>query len=314
MNLTLIDNTEITVHEPHFNLDDLINRFIDDVDVKNNSKNTYRRQIRPFLNWIFDKYALTDFRYMCKKDIYTYRQTLIDSEKSVSTVNGYMTVVKIFFGWLESNKIFQNITKGVKNLQTPKGFRKDCLTVEQIRQALSTFDLSSSDGLRNYSLFNLLVRTGLRTVEISRATIGDLRQKYGEAILNVQGKGRDSKDDFVLLVGEALDPLRRYLITRGQLKDNDPLFSVESNRCKGKSLSERMISFIIKETLKKININDSRLTAHSLRHTAISLSISNGATLIQAQAMARHSDPKTTMIYFHNDDRIKNGAERMVII
>ncbi len=39
-----------------------------------------------------------------------------------------------------------------------------------------------------------------------------------------------------------------------------------------------------------------------------------GASLIQAQAMARRSDPKTTMIYFHNHERIKSGAERYVII
>ncbi len=30
--------------------------------------------------------------------------------------------------------------------------------------------------------------------------------------------------------------------------------------------------------------------------------------------MARHTDPKTTMIYFHNLDRIKAGAERFIQI
>ena len=39
-----------------------------------------------------------------------------------------------------------------------------------------------------------------------------------------------------------------------------------------------------------------------------------GASLQQAQAMARHTDPKTTMIYFHNLDRIKAGAERFIQI
>jgi integrase/recombinase XerD len=87
-----------------------------------------------------------------------------------------------------------------------------------------------------------------------------------------------------------------------------------SNRTRGEPLKERTISGIIKETLRRIDIDDSRITAHSLRHTAVSLSIKNGASLIQAQAMARHSDPKTTMIYFHNHECIKSGAERYVII
>jgi integrase/recombinase XerD len=199
-------------------------------------------------------------------------------------------------------------------LKKPKGFRKECLTTDQIKSALAVFDTTTLDGLRDYALFNLLVRTGLRTVEVSRATVGDLRQESGEAILLVQGKGRDSKDDFVLLVDETLRPLRKYLASRGPLSENEPLFCSTSNRTRGEPLKERTISGIIKETLRKVDIDDSRITAHSLRHTAVSLSIKNGASLIQAQAMARHSDPKTTMIYFHNHERIKSGAERYVII
>lgn len=199
-------------------------------------------------------------------------------------------------------------------MKKPKGFRKECLTIEQIRTALASFDTNTSEGLRDYALFNLLVRTGLRTVEVSRATVGDLRQESGEAILLIQGKGRDSKDDFVLLVDDALRPLRKYLSSRGPLSEKDPLFASTSNRTRGEHLKERTISGIIKETLRRIDVDDSRITAHSLRHTAVSLSIKNGASLIQAQAMARHSDPKTTMIYFHNHERIKSGAERYIII
>jgi hypothetical protein len=36
--------------------------------------------------------------------------------------------------------------------------------------------------------------------------------------------------------------------------------------------------------------------------------------LQQTQAMARHSDPKTTKIYFHNLNRIYAGAERFIEI
>ena len=91
-------------------------------------------------------------------------------------------------------------------------------------------------------------------------------------------------------------------------------FSSTSKRTNGEPLKERIISWIIKETLRRIDLDDSRLTAHSLRHNAVSLSIKNGASLIQAHAMPRHSDPKTTKIYFHNHERIKSGAERFIII
>jgi integrase/recombinase XerD len=297
-----------------FNTGSLMEQFIASIDAKLNSKSTYRRQIKPFFEWISKTYSLGNLRSLNQQDIYAYKENLVKSGKSAYTISGYLTAVRKLFEWLESQKIFPNVARNVKGLKKPKGFRKDCLTVDQIKAALSTFDTNTLDGIRDYALFNLLVRTGLRTVEISRAVVGDLRQESGEAILLVQGKGRDSKDDFVLLVDDALRPLRKYLAYRGSSSEKDPLFASTSNRTLGEPIKERTISWIIKETLRNIDIDDSRLTAHSLRHTAVSLSIKNGASLIQAQAMARHSDPKTTMIYFHNHERIKSGAERYVII
>jgi len=64
--------------------------------------------------------------------------------------------------------------------------------------------------------------------------------------------------------------------------------------------------------MRRVGINSERLTPHNLRHTAISLAIAGGATLVQAQAMARHSSPNTTMIYFHNVNRIRDAAEKCV--
>ncbi len=305
---------ENVIQESLFAFGDLIDKFIASIDAEANSKDTYKRQIKPFFEWVSEKYSFDRLHQMTQQDIFAYKEFLVKDGKSAYTISGYLTAVRKFFEWLESNKIFPNIAKSVKGLKKPKGFRKDCLTVEQIRTTLASFDVETTDGLRDYALFNLLVRTGLRTVEISRATVGYLRQESGEAILQIQGKGRDSKDDFVLLVDETLRPLRKYLASRGALSEKDPLFSSTSNRTNGEPLKERTISWIIKETLRRIDIDDSRLTAHSLIHTAVSLSIKNGASLIQAQAMARHSDPKTTMIYFHNHERIKSGAERYVII
>lgn len=313
MSLALLE-CDNAVEEVSFEAESLLEQFIASIDAKSNSKATYKRQIKPFIEWVSVRYPLDRIRFLSQQDIYAYREFLAKAGKSAYTISGYLTAVRKFFDWLEEQKMFPNIAKNVKGLKKPKGFRKECLTVAQVKEALASFDTSTSEGLRDFALFNLLVRTGLRTVEVSRALVGDLRQEGGEAILLVQGKGRDSKDDFVLLVEETLRPIRRYLATRGVLSESDSLFASTSNRSRGEPLKERTISGMVKETFRKIDIDDSRITAHSLRHTAVSLSIKNGATLIQAQAMARHSDPKTTMIYFHNHERIKSGAERCVII
>ena len=95
-------------------------------------------------------------------------------------------------------------------------------------------------------------------------------------MLWVQGKGRDSKDDFVILIDETLRPLREYLSTRGNCVDTDPLFASISDRNNGEGLTTKSIRRIVKSILRGVNLNDKRLSAHSLRHTAISLSIKGG--------------------------------------
>jgi len=88
----------------------------------------------------------------------------------------------------KGEKIYPNIARGVRGTRKAKGFRKDCLTQGQIREALASIDGGSLKGLRDYALFNLLVRTGIRTIEVVRAQVGDLRQQGGEAVLWVQGR------------------------------------------------------------------------------------------------------------------------------
>lgn len=82
-----------------------------------------------------------------------------------------------------------------------------------------------------------------------------------------------------------------------------PLFVCLSNRNNKQQsrMTKRSISRIVKERLKKAGYDDSeRLTAHSLRHSAITLSLLSGATIQQAQQLARHTNINTTMIYAHN--------------
>ena len=307
MELITVQPQAITDRKP--SLEELIQDFLDDQDISGSSKDTYSRSLKQFISWIYEtgRDGKLDLQ---REDILEYKDYL--AEKSSYTVTLYMTSVRKLYQWLESKKIYPDVTRGIKGAKKPKGFRKDSLTPDQLRETLKAMKKRSLEGLRDYALFNLMARTGLRDIEVSRALIEDIRQETGQAVLWIQGKGRDSKDDFVLLTKEALSPIKRYLKARGDLLQKDPLFCSHSDRNNGQALTTRSISRIVKTALRKIGLDDKRLTAHSLRHTAISLSIKGGASLQQAQAMARHTDPKTTLVYFHNLDRIQAGAEKCI--
>jgi integrase/recombinase XerD len=276
-------------------------------DIGENSKQTYQRALRQFLLWLNERGGAS----LDRTAILEYKASLKDRGLSPYSVSVYIVAVRRFFEWAESMKYYPNIARGVKTPKNGHGFKKDSLTIDQLRDLLAGIDQGTVAGKRDYALLNLLMRTGLRTIEVIQADVEDVRQQGGEALLWIQGKGRDSKDEFVILTPDTLRPIYDYLQTRGGAKAG-PLFSSISDRNNGERLTTRSIRRIVKERFRAIGIDSDRLTAHSLRHTAITLSLKAGATIQEAQALGRHANINTTLVYAHNIDRLKNAPERLI--
>jgi integrase/recombinase XerC/integrase/recombinase XerD len=285
---------------------DLLDRFISSLDVAPSSRRTYQRQLKAFFAWL----ESAGDRSPDRETILRYKEYLTGRGLSSFSVSGYIVAVRKFFTWTEGVRLYPNIGRGVKGAKKSVGFRKDPLTVTQIRSLLASIPRDTLEGKRDYALLNLMVNTGLRTIEIERAAVEDIRQETGEAVLWIQGKGHDAKDAFVLLVDSVLKPIREYLSGRGAVKGDAPLFTTAGNRGRGEALTTRSIRRIVKARLAGIDIVSGHLTAHSLRHTAVTLALLSGATLQEAQALARHSDINTTLIYSHNISRLQNAPER----
>jgi len=310
--LALVKVEAVALAERPRAIRELVAQFIQEQDITAGSRETYTRSLRRLITWLEETGRIERLHELTREDILGYKEQLVAEGLSSYTINSYLASTRRLFQWLESRRIFPDITRAIRGLKKARGFRKDCLSPEQIRAALDGLAGSRLEAMRDYALFNLLARTGLRTIEAARALVEDIRQEAGQPVLLVQGKGRDSKDDFVLLVPEALEPIQAYLRARGHADPAEPLFCSHSDRNAGEALTTRSISRIVKQALRRAGLDSSRLTAHSLRHTAITLALRGGASLQQAQAMARHADPKTTMIYSHNISRVAEGAERCI--
>lgn len=277
---------------------------------KNNiNKNTidlYRTELTQFMQWILQE-QITEFT---QESIIAYREYLKSKNLSFFTVSNYLVPVRKFFEWAEGMKYFPNIAKGISTgAKRPRGFMKDILIPSQIMDILEAIDTSTLTGKRDFAIINLLVRTALRTIEIIRADVGDIRQKESSLVLYIQGKGREVKDDFVKLTPAALQPIQEYLQARGSSRSSEPLFTSDSCRNKGQRLTTRTIRGIVKNYLRAVNIDNTRITAHSLRHTGITLALKGGSTLQEAQKLARHTNINTTLIYSHNIERLTNAPE-----
>ncbi len=289
-------------------MEKLIDSFLADQDVRPISKEVYRKGMERFLSWL----RSNGIQQPDRRAILRFKTFLVELRLSANTINSYLVAVKQFFAYLESSRLYPDIAKGVKGLRQPKGHLREALTVSQVKEMLDAIATSTIQGIRDFAIVNLMARTGLRTIEIVRANVEDIRQQGGEALLFVQGKGRDSKDDFVILTDAALKPIRRYLRARGPIVQDSPLFASLSDRNRGQRLTTKTIRERILGYLKKINLDNSKLCAHSLRHFFATQSLKAGAPLIQVRDAMRHSSIETTQKYLHNLERIEKGAERYI--
>ena len=134
-------------------------------------------------------------------------------------------------------------------------------------------------------------------------------------MLLIQGKGRDEKDNFVLLTDKSYQPIAEYLATRGNISSSEPLFTSTSNNSNGERLTTRTINYIAKEGLKAIGLDNKSFTAHSLRHTTAVNILRAGGSLEMAQFTLRHSNPATTQIYtatLNEERRLQNSGEALI--
>lgn len=283
-------------------------RFVSFLDVKEKSTETYTRNLRQ----MFRYFAEHGIRNPQREDIISYRESLKERGLKPTTVQGYITSARLFFQWTEQERIYPNVAAHVKGAKLNREHKKDYLTSKQSKAVLAGIDRSSLTGLRDYAIVALTMMDALRTIEVSRADIGDLRTLGDFTVLYVQGKGREEKAEYVKVPPQVEDAIRAYLKARGETDPSAPLFASESNNSKGGRMSTRSISGICKAAMVEAGYNSSRLTAHSLRHTGVTLALLSGETLEEAQDFARHANIATTMIYNHALDKAKNKCAEAV--
>lgn len=286
----------------------LLADFEDYLDVKPATIRNYTKAINIFLGYLYDSGISRPQR----NDVINFREQLKAEGKKASTIQNYIIGVRQFFKYLEGKRYYPNIAKDVKGVKVSKEHKKDYLTAEQVGDVISKIDRDTKAGKRNYAIFTLMVTSGLRTIEVSRANIEDMRTVGGSTVLYVQGKGRDDKAEYVKVAGVVERAIREYLGTRSNTEADAPLFTSTSNNSTGKALTTRSISGIVKQALRNANLDSDRLTAHSLRHTTATLNLLAGGSLEETQQTLRHQNIGTTMIYNHALERASNNSEERV--
>jgi len=251
---------------------------------------------------------LSGGRFLDERAVLDYRDSLLSEGKAAGTVNQYISSIK---QTLEHIGVTPNPARSVRRVRQGSARKKDAISADDARRVVDSVTGDDLEAKRDRALLDLLLRAGLRLVEVHRADVGDVRQMSGRTVLFVRGKGRVEKDEFVLLTEEALAPLRDYLGARGALCDSDPLFAGLSKNYRGR-LSTRSLRKITTRYLVAAGVKSDRVTAHSTRHTTATLALLGGAPIRQVQKLLRHASVRTTERYAHDLERLMDGAESCV--
>jgi site-specific recombinase XerD len=211
-----------------------------------------------------------------------------------------LTVLRSFYLFLVQEGMFQSTPvpsgrsfrlKVAKPLPTFLGHR-------EAERLLDAPDDSTSMGLRDKTILELLYACGIRLAEIHGMNLADIN--FGQRSILVRGKGNKERET---LFGEAAESaLLRYLNESRPLLDEeaapgektDALFL---NRY-GQRLSRRSIEALVRKYGTAAGTRDD-VHPHTLRHTYATHMLEGGADLRVIQELLGHSSPQTTQIYTH---------------
>lgn len=237
-----------------------------------------------------------------------FKEFLQEYGRSSSCISLYLAGVRSFLNSLGG----ENPAAKVRGAKAKRGFKKEALSLDEARRLLKCYPGDDEASVRNRTIISLMLHTGLRDIEVVRANVGDRGTDSGHRVLHIQGKGREEADAIVKLAPTVNRQIDEYLALRENAALDQPLFTSISNNNRGGRLTTYTVSTLVKSALRQIGIDDPRYTAHSLRHTAITLALIGGASDAETKEMARHADISTTMIYSHHINRLQSAAEDKV--
>jgi integrase/recombinase XerC len=271
-------------------MDKLIDNFLNYLSVERHySKYTiisYKTDLEEYKEYLKNK-DIKDTDYKFIRNYLTY---MFDKKYEKKTISRHISTLRSFYKYLQEEKIIKK--NPMTLISNPKLDKKlpNFLYYDELEVLLNIPDKSTTLGLRDALILELLYSTGIRVSELINIKMKDINRSDKKIL--IMGKG--SKERYVLY-GEVLaDLLEVYLsYSRAKLNKNSDYLILNKD---GNQITDRGIRLIISKILKKGEI-DYHVSPHTLRHTFATHMLENGADLRTIQELLGHSDVSTTQIY-----------------
>jgi len=221
-------------------------------------------------------------------------------EKQATTVNGYITMLKGFFGWLQSEEyIIKNPAFKLKQTKVPRVILQPYQpeNLERLREACITE--------REKALFELLDSTACRISELDNIKLKDIN--WQERSIKVFGKG--SKERIVFFSTRAKLHMQAYLKSR----EGESEYLFISERGSHNHIKVRALQLIIAKIKDRAGVCE-RVHCHKFRRTQATRLLNSGMRIEGVQGILGHTTPNTTQIYAQlSQENLRNEYRRLVV-
>jgi integrase/recombinase XerD len=274
-----------------------LDRFLDAIWLEDglsaNTLSAYRRDLQGLADWMREHAQGRTLLQASELDLLGHASARHAGTKP-SSAGRRLSVFRRFYRWA----LRENLTRAdpTLKLDAPKQHVRmpGTLTEAQVEALLAAPDVSSSLGLRDKAMIELMYASGLRVSELVEVLA--IEVSLVDGVVRVTGKG--SKERLVPFGDEAGEWLQRYItqaradILKGQ--GSDALFVTG----RGEPMSRQMFWKIVKKYSVVAGITQ-HLSPHTLRHAFATHLLNHGADLRVVQMLLGHADISTTQVYTH---------------
>lgn len=275
----------------------MIESFISSKQIEGCSDRTikYYKEIIDKFNDSFDK----SIKKISTEEIRSYLSNYKETSTCGSiTIDNIRRVLSSFFSWLEDEDyIIKSPIRRIHRIKTPTTV-KEVLTDENLEKLRD-----ECENIRDLSLIELLISTGMRVGELVNLNISNLNFEDRSCI--VLGKGNKERE--VYFDAKTKLHLKEYISKRND--NNDALFV--SLREPHQRLSISGIELIVRNLGVNTSIN--KVHPHKFRRTLATMAIDKGMPVEQVQKLLGHVKIETTMHYaMVNQSNVKISHRRYI--
>ena len=271
-----------------------------------NTTDAYRRDISAFISWLGSR-GVRDAALIGPDDVAVYLMSQKKAGRAPSTLVRKTSTLRQFSAFLFAEGITESdFTSALEQVRKPSQRLPQTLTASEVERLLSAPDRSTSDGMRDAAMLDVMYSCGLRVQELVDLSVAQIDRK--SETVKVFGKGR--KERIVPIGKKAIQTVDTYV-------DHARLTLVSSGNCQALFIGSsgtpvtRIQFWRSMKYYGRVAGISKNISPHTLRHSFATHLLAGGADIRTIQEMLGHSSIVTTQRYAHVDvARLRSEYDR----